>query len=195
MKLIAKKSEIHSKSSVNCRKTLNWYAFDIKNLKWWFHFYFKLQNKNSDFCAPLTSFDWNEVDPNLLGTSSIDTTCTIWGLEVCVICEAFICNHLCRCLLHSSEISYTFKSLLYMNFTLKSTHQFFWCHRLLLFGCDRLPLFTSLFGCFYTDWAGTGSCECCFWSREDPADCPWQGGVWHRLQSGWGREGHVRQCG
>lgn len=39
------------------------------------------QNKNSDFCAPLTSFDWNEVDPNLIGTSSIDTTCTIWGLE------------------------------------------------------------------------------------------------------------------
>ncbi|XP_075462913.1 LOW QUALITY PROTEIN: DDB1- and CUL4-associated factor 7-like [Ascaphus truei] len=38
-------------------------------------------NKNSDFWAPLTSFDWNEVDPNLLGTSSIDTTCTIWGLE------------------------------------------------------------------------------------------------------------------
>ncbi|XP_076471078.1 DDB1- and CUL4-associated factor 7-like [Babylonia areolata] len=38
-------------------------------------------NKNSDFCAPLTSFDWNEVDPNLLGTCSIDTTCTIWGLE------------------------------------------------------------------------------------------------------------------
>lgn len=24
-------------------------------------------NKNSDFCASLTSFDWNEVDPNLLG--------------------------------------------------------------------------------------------------------------------------------
>uniref|UniRef100_A0A2M4CS55 DDB1- and CUL4-associated factor 7 n=1 Tax=Anopheles darlingi TaxID=43151 RepID=A0A2M4CS55_ANODA len=38
-------------------------------------------NKNSDFCAPLTSFDWNEVDLNLVGTSSIDTTCTIWGLE------------------------------------------------------------------------------------------------------------------
>lgn len=29
----------------------------------------------------MTSFDWNEVDPTLLGTSSIDTTCTIWGLE------------------------------------------------------------------------------------------------------------------
>lgn len=39
------------------------------------------QNKNSEFCAPLTSFDWNEMDPNILGASSIDTTCTIWGLE------------------------------------------------------------------------------------------------------------------
>ncbi|THD21636.1 WD repeat-containing protein 68 [Fasciola hepatica] len=38
-------------------------------------------NKNSDYCAPLTSFDWNEIDPNILGTSSIDTTCTIWALE------------------------------------------------------------------------------------------------------------------
>uniref|UniRef100_A0A1B6M5H7 DDB1- and CUL4-associated factor 7 n=1 Tax=Graphocephala atropunctata TaxID=36148 RepID=A0A1B6M5H7_9HEMI len=38
-------------------------------------------NKNSDFCAPLTSFDWNDVDPNIIGTSSIDTTCTIWSLE------------------------------------------------------------------------------------------------------------------
>ena len=47
------------------------------------------QNKNSDFCAPLTSFDWNEVDPNLLGTSSIDTTCTIWGLEVFIIQHGF----------------------------------------------------------------------------------------------------------
>ena len=28
-------------------------------------------NKNSDFCAPLTSFDWNEVDPNLLGTKHV----------------------------------------------------------------------------------------------------------------------------
>lgn len=37
-------------------------------------------NKSSDFCAPLTSFDWNETDPNLIGTSSIDTTCTIWDV-------------------------------------------------------------------------------------------------------------------
>ncbi|CEO95355.1 WD domain, G-beta repeat [Plasmodiophora brassicae] len=38
-------------------------------------------NKNSEFCAPLTSFDWNETDPTLVGTSSIDTTCTIWNVE------------------------------------------------------------------------------------------------------------------
>ncbi len=41
-----------------------------------------LQNKQSEFCAPLTSFDWNEADPKRLGTSSIDTTCTIWDIEV-----------------------------------------------------------------------------------------------------------------
>jgi len=38
-------------------------------------------NKNSDFCAPLTSFDWNEYDPHIIGTSSIDTTCTIWDVS------------------------------------------------------------------------------------------------------------------
>lgn len=45
-----------------------------------------LQNKNSEFCAPLTSFDWNETDPKRLGTSSIDTTCTIWDIEVYLFC-------------------------------------------------------------------------------------------------------------
>ncbi|EFJ48654.1 hypothetical protein VOLCADRAFT_81071 [Volvox carteri f. nagariensis] len=38
-------------------------------------------NKQSEFSAPLTSFDWNEADPKRLGTSSIDTTCTIWDIE------------------------------------------------------------------------------------------------------------------
>mmetsp|Transcript_8773 Transcript_8773/g.15068 ORF Transcript_8773/g.15068 Transcript_8773/m.15068 type:complete len:326 (-) Transcript_8773:38-1015(-) len=38
-------------------------------------------NKNSEFCAPLTSFDWNEAAPSIIGTSSIDTTCTIWDLQ------------------------------------------------------------------------------------------------------------------
>ncbi|KAJ3068153.1 ddb1 and cul4 associated factor 7 [Podochytrium sp. JEL0797] len=31
--------------------------------------------------APLTSFDWNEVDTSLCVTSSIDTTCTVWDLN------------------------------------------------------------------------------------------------------------------
>jgi WD40 repeat protein len=35
-----------------------------------------------ELCAPLTSFDWNEADPKRLGTASIDTTCTIWDIEV-----------------------------------------------------------------------------------------------------------------
>lgn len=32
--------------------------------------------------APITSFDWNRVDPNLLVTSSYDTTCAVWNLDV-----------------------------------------------------------------------------------------------------------------
>lgn len=38
-------------------------------------------NRNSDSCTPLTSFDWNDSDPNMIGTCSIDTTCTIWDVE------------------------------------------------------------------------------------------------------------------
>eukprot|EP01062_Namystynia_karyoxenos_P011276 TRINITY_DN14028_c0_g1_i1.p1 TRINITY_DN14028_c0_g1~~TRINITY_DN14028_c0_g1_i1.p1 ORF type:complete len:390 (+),score=112.85 TRINITY_DN14028_c0_g1_i1:99-1172(+) len=38
-------------------------------------------NKRTDFCAPLTSFDWNNDDVRLVGTSSIDTTCSIWDIE------------------------------------------------------------------------------------------------------------------
>ena len=32
--------------------------------------------------APITSFDWNRVDSNLLVTSSYDTTCAVWNLTV-----------------------------------------------------------------------------------------------------------------
>ncbi len=39
-----------------------------------------LQTKHSDYCAPLTSFDWNEIDTNVIGTASVDTTCTVWDL-------------------------------------------------------------------------------------------------------------------
>ena len=35
----------------------------------------------TEFCAPLTSFDWNDVDVKRVGTCSIDTTCTVWDVE------------------------------------------------------------------------------------------------------------------
>ncbi|KAJ1964901.1 hypothetical protein GGI12_001132 [Dipsacomyces acuminosporus] len=35
----------------------------------------------ADYAAPLTSFDWNQVDPRLIIASSIDTTCTVWDIE------------------------------------------------------------------------------------------------------------------
>ena len=41
----------------------------------------KLNNKKSKFSGALTSFDWNTVNNALLGTASIDTTCTIWDLN------------------------------------------------------------------------------------------------------------------
>ncbi|OQS07213.1 hypothetical protein THRCLA_00782 [Thraustotheca clavata] len=37
--------------------------------------------RTGDSCAPLTSCDWSDADPHILGTSSIDTTCTIWDLN------------------------------------------------------------------------------------------------------------------
>ncbi|KAF9428501.1 ddb1 and cul4 associated factor 7 [Podila epigama] len=40
-----------------------------------------LANTKANFCAPLTSFDWNTFDPALVVTSSIDTTCTVWDVE------------------------------------------------------------------------------------------------------------------
>lgn len=36
--------------------------------------------KKSEYCAPLTSFDWNPVEPSMIATCSIDTTCSIWDL-------------------------------------------------------------------------------------------------------------------
>lgn len=38
-------------------------------------------NKHTEYCAPLTCFDWNEADPSIIGTCSIDTTCTIWDVN------------------------------------------------------------------------------------------------------------------
>jgi len=36
--------------------------------------------KSAEYCAPITSFDWNAEDPSLVATSSIDTTCTVWDV-------------------------------------------------------------------------------------------------------------------
>ena len=41
----------------------------------------KLFNKKSKYCGALTSFDWNSVNDSILGTASLDTTCTIWDLN------------------------------------------------------------------------------------------------------------------
>jgi WD repeat-containing protein 68 len=38
-------------------------------------------NKHTEYCAPLTSFDWNETETSMIGTCSIDTTCTIWDIN------------------------------------------------------------------------------------------------------------------
>jgi WD repeat-containing protein 68 len=38
-------------------------------------------SKRSEYCAPLTSFDWNDIDQNQLATSSIDTTVAVWDIE------------------------------------------------------------------------------------------------------------------
>ncbi|ORZ33187.1 WD40-repeat-containing domain protein [Catenaria anguillulae PL171] len=38
------------------------------------------RQSKADLVAPLTAFDWNETSPNLVVTSSIDTTCTVWDV-------------------------------------------------------------------------------------------------------------------
>jgi WD repeat-containing protein 68 len=40
-----------------------------------------LNNKKSKYSSPITSFDWNKENNSILGTASIDTTCTIWDLN------------------------------------------------------------------------------------------------------------------
>ena len=37
--------------------------------------------KPTTVASPITSFDWNDIDLRRIGTSSIDTTCTVWDVE------------------------------------------------------------------------------------------------------------------
>ncbi len=57
------------------------YTYDDSAFSPFLHLPCSLQNKSSEYCAPITSMDWNALDPSVLGTASIDTTCTIWDLE------------------------------------------------------------------------------------------------------------------
>ena len=41
---------------------------------------FEMRN-NSEFCGPITAFDWNEQDSNCIATASVDNTVTIWDLQ------------------------------------------------------------------------------------------------------------------
>lgn len=43
-------------------------------------YFFFSQNKDTEYCAPVTSFDWNATEPSLLASCSVDTTVTIWDL-------------------------------------------------------------------------------------------------------------------
>lgn len=40
-----------------------------------------MSKKKGDYCSPVTSIDWNKEDPDIIGSSSIDTTCSIWSVE------------------------------------------------------------------------------------------------------------------
>ncbi|KAH0866339.1 hypothetical protein HID58_083550 [Brassica napus] len=64
-----KRSEIYTYEAPWQIYAMNWSVRRDKN------------NKNSEFCGPLTSFDWNEAEPRRIGTSSTDTTCTIWDID------------------------------------------------------------------------------------------------------------------
>ncbi|KAI8823157.1 WD40-repeat-containing domain protein [Fimicolochytrium jonesii] len=41
----------------------------------------RTDSSGREFHAPITSMDWNETDPSMVITSSIDTTCTIWDIS------------------------------------------------------------------------------------------------------------------
>jgi WD repeat-containing protein 68 len=40
-----------------------------------------LNNKSIETSSPLTSFDWNQEDPKMIVTSSVDSMCTVWNIE------------------------------------------------------------------------------------------------------------------
>ena len=49
-------------------------------------------NKGAEFCAPLSAIDWNRVQPSLIASSSVDTTCSIWDVEA-LACKTQLIAH------------------------------------------------------------------------------------------------------
>ena len=41
-----------------------------------------MEQNQQELFAPLTSFDWNSTDTTVVVTSSVDTTCTVWDMNV-----------------------------------------------------------------------------------------------------------------
>lgn len=39
-------------------------------------------SEKANYRSPLTSFDWNEFDTRIIVTSSVDTTCAVWDVEI-----------------------------------------------------------------------------------------------------------------
>ena len=55
--------------------------YDYSEEKRVLSFQTRLNNLKSKYCGPLTSFDWNMVNDSILGTASLDNTCTIWDFN------------------------------------------------------------------------------------------------------------------
>ena len=61
-----------------CLPTYNQATADMQQI---LHPVATLRSGKQGYGPPLTSFDWNNVDPRILLTSSIDTTCSVWDVQ------------------------------------------------------------------------------------------------------------------
>ena len=52
----------------------------------------KNQTQQLELSAPLTSFDWNTQYLNIICTSSLDTTCSIWDISTGVTIKQLIAH-------------------------------------------------------------------------------------------------------
>ncbi len=131
-----------------------------------------MQNKNSEFCAPLTSFDWNETDLNRLGTSSIDTTCTIWDIEVG---GSFPVQHV-RPIIHLALACP-------MRSASQAVYLSGWKHWWTASSCASFQYQFSLRAAVIVPliWAEHRWCASAERRSGHAVDCAWQGGLWHSL--------------